>query len=276
MNSRNQAEQITENYYDSSDADVFYERVWGGEDIHVGLYQPGLSIYAASRNTVATMAAQLSSINTQSKVLDLGAGYGGAARYLAKRFGSQVTCLNLSNIQNQRNQQLSREQGLQSHITVVHGSFEAIPEQQAVYDIVWSQDAFLHSAHKRKVLQEITRVLKPGGELIFTDPMQSDDCPDGVLQPVYDRLHLNSLGSMRFYRENLAALGFEEVSLSPYTAQLRTHYFEVGEKLKREYSQLKQSISQNYLDKMIRGLQHWVDAADNHFLAWGILHFRKL
>ncbi|MEQ0804743.1 class I SAM-dependent methyltransferase, partial [Mycobacterium tuberculosis] len=26
-----------------------------------------------------------------------------------------------------------------------------------------------------------------------------DDVPDGVLQPVYDRLNLRDLGSMRFY-----------------------------------------------------------------------------
>ena len=276
MSSRNSAEQVTENYYDSSDADSFYERVWGGEDIHIGLYEEGLSIYEASRRTVSTMASQLASLNAQGRVLDLGAGYGGAARYLAKHFGCQVTCLNLSDIQNQRNRELSREQGLHGKIEVVHGSFEAIPEEHDTYDIVWSQDAFLHSARKQTVLQEISRVLKPGGELIFTDPMQSDNCPDGVLQPVYDRLHLDSLGSFAFYREKLSALGFEEIEMTPLTEQLRTHYFEVGEKLKREYSELLQSISQDYLDRMIRGLEHWVEAADKHYLAWGILHFRKL
>jgi ubiquinone/menaquinone biosynthesis C-methylase UbiE len=44
-------------------------------------------------------------------------------------------------------------------------------------------------------MTEVDRVLKPGGELVFTDPMQADDCPDGVLQPVLDRIHLESLGS---------------------------------------------------------------------------------
>ncbi|MFT7091319.1 MAG: sarcosine/dimethylglycine N-methyltransferase, partial [Candidatus Azotimanducaceae bacterium] len=36
--SKSAAETTAENYYDSPDADNFYERVWGGEDIHIGLY----------------------------------------------------------------------------------------------------------------------------------------------------------------------------------------------------------------------------------------------
>src|SRR6056297_2845372 len=29
---------ITEDYYDSDDADTFYSTIWGGEDLHIGLY----------------------------------------------------------------------------------------------------------------------------------------------------------------------------------------------------------------------------------------------
>ena len=46
-------------YYNSSDADAFYYRVWGGEDIHIGLYSTDQEpIRTASRRTVATMAAR--------------------------------------------------------------------------------------------------------------------------------------------------------------------------------------------------------------------------
>ena len=53
MKNRNAAESVAENYYDSSDADIFYERVWGGEDIHIGLYESGLSIFEASRKPLS-------------------------------------------------------------------------------------------------------------------------------------------------------------------------------------------------------------------------------
>ena len=275
MSSRNTAEKVAEDYYDSTDADTFYERVWGGEDIHIGLYDEGLSIHDASRKTVELMATTLLTLNNDSRVLDLGSGYGGSARYLAKKYGCQVTCLNLSDVQNARNRSLCQEQGVSDKVSVLHGSFESIPCGAEEFDIVWSQDAFLHSGHKKTVLEEVNRVLKPGGELIFTDPMQSDDCPADVLQPVYDRLNLDSLGSFGFYKKHLEISGLTEENALPMTAQLRTHYSEVANELKGRYDQLTETISAEYMDRMLLGLQNWVSAADSGYLAWGVLHYVK-
>ncbi|MDG2198666.1 MAG: methyltransferase domain-containing protein [SAR324 cluster bacterium] len=274
MTNRNAAEVVAETYYDSSDADIFYERVWGGEDIHIGIYGPGQAIFESSRKTVALMASKLE-LNANVNVLDLGAGYGGAARYLAQSFGCKVNCLNLSQVQNARNQLLSRQQDLEHLVTVTHGSFESIPADDNSIDVIWSQDAFLHSGDKCKVIQEIARVLKPNGELIFTDPMQADDCPPDVLQPVFDRLSLDSMGSFSLYRQLLEADGLAEIESQDLTAHLGTHYASVKKKLEEGYEELKRDISTEYLDKMIMGLQYWVAAEASHYLAWGILHYRK-
>ncbi|MDA2912268.1 methyltransferase domain-containing protein, partial [Nitrospiraceae bacterium AH_259_D15_M11_P09] len=90
------------------------------------------------------MASLLNGIDSRARILDLGAGYGGAARYLAKTYGCHVGCLNLSEVQNQRNRDLNRSQGMDLQINVVDGSFEEIPLGDALVDVVWSQDAFLH------------------------------------------------------------------------------------------------------------------------------------
>lgn len=152
MTSRNTAEEIAEDYYDSSDADAVYEQVWGGEDIHMGLYEKDLSIFDASRKTVELMAKTLESLNENSRVFDLGSGYGGSARSLASQYGCHVTCLNLSNVQNAKNRTLCKEQEVGKKITVLHGSFEAIPCEENSLDLVWSQDAFLHSGAKLTLL----------------------------------------------------------------------------------------------------------------------------
>lgn len=272
---RSKAETVAEDYYDSSDADRFYELVWGGEDIHIGLYEPGDSIHAASRRTVAAMADKLGALTAASQVIDLGAGYGGAARYLASRFGCKVSCLNLSAVQNARNTQLNAAQNLTDKVSVLHGSFEAIPVPDQSMDVVWSQDAFLHSSAREQVIAEIDRVLKPGGELIFTDPMQADDCPAGVLQAVYARLSLDSLASFAFYRAALGERGVSEASLTDLSPQLQQHYATVKQKLRTDYATLATSISPTYMKRMMQGLDNWVHAAELGYLAWGILHFRK-
>ena len=276
MSNRSQAVAKAEEYYDSSEADSFYSNVWGGEDIHIGLYRtPDEAIAPASRRTVTTMAERIAGLGPDSRVIDIGAGYGGAARYLAETYGCHVTCLNLSNTQNAINEAKNAEAGLTGRIDVLHGSFEDIPSVDAGFDLAWSQDAILHSGNRPLVLDEIRRVLKPGGEFIFTDPMQSDDCPPGVLQPILDRIHLESLASIGFYRKALGERGFGEVGVLPMLDQLRTHYTRVGEDLKNRYAEIITLCGQDYVDNMLQGLDRWVEGADSGYLAWGILHFRK-
>jgi len=271
------AKQVAEDYYDSEDADNFYALVWGGEDIHIGLYEdPAGDIREASRRTVEYMAARLS-MDASKRVLDIGAGYGGAARYLAKTTGASVTCLNVSDVENERNRAQTRSQGLSDLVRVVHGTFEAIPEEDASFDVVWSQDAILHSGNREKVLDEVARVLKEGGEFIFTDPMQADDIADPAeLQPIYDRIHLPNLASAAFYKAAMKERGFEIVGESPMLEQLRRHYSRVRQELQSRQEELKNTVSADYIERMLAGLQHWIDGAERGLLNWGVLHFRKL
>lgn len=266
---------VTERYYDSSDADAFYAEIWGGEDIHIGLYEdPNCSVQSASQATVDRIADLLDSVTADTRVLDLGSGYGGTARKLARRFGCHVTCLNLSTAQNSRNERLSSEQGLLDRIAIVHGNFESLPFGSEKFDIVVSQDALLHSGRRDDVLREVARVLKPRGQFVFTDPMQSDDCPPGVLAPVLARIHLETLGSFSYYRERLALLGFEEKDVVDLTSHLGQHYARVRLELLARYAEMASKASREYLDRMLAGLEHWVTACNKGYLAWGILHFR--
>lgn len=268
--------EVARSYYNSDDADNFYFTVWGGEDIHVGLYtHRGEAIREASRRTVSVMAAALRTADHRSRVIDLGAGYGGAARYLAKNVGCRVACLNLSEVENQRNRQMNEVQGVDALIEVRDGTFENVPYPDESFDVVWSQDAFLHSGNRRAILAEINRILRPGGEVIFTDPMQDDDCPPGVLQPVLDRIHLDGMGSIGFYRRTAAALGLREVGVLDFSHQLPRHYARVREELERNRNELRGKISDEYVERMHAGLGHWVEAGGKGYLRWGLLHFAK-
>ena len=265
---------LARDYYDSNEADDFYRTIWGGEDIHVGLYDMGPDITAASRRTVDRMAGK-AGILKDKRVLDLGSGYGGAARVLAGEFGAQVTCLNLSAVENERNRALTREAGLDHKISVVDGSFDAVPFEAGTFDMAWSQDAILHAPDRRAVLDEVTRVLKPGGDFIFTDPMQADTLQSkDALQPIYDRIHLPDLASFGFYRAELSERGFEEVEVEELTDHMRTHYARVSEELDARRREL--DAGDAFIDRMLKGLSHWVSGAEGGLLAWGIMHFRRV
>lgn len=267
---------VVEDYYDSKDADAFYREIWGGEDIHIGFYEKGDTILDASRKTVLNMAARLKNLNRSARVLDMGSGYGGAARVLAKYFGAKIVCLNLSAVENARNAKLSEEQGLSRQISIRHGTFENVPEPDQSFDIVWSQDAILHSGNRTRVLEETARVLKPGGEFIFTDPMQANTISDtSVLQPIYDRIHLQSLGSFAFYRRELTRLGLQEVTIEDLSHHLVVHYASVARELRERRTELEDKVSPTYIDTMLKGLDHWIEGGRNGYLKWGIMHYVK-
>ena len=157
----------------------------------------------------------------------------------------------------------------------VYGSFEELDDPDDSYDIIWSQDSFLHSGERLKVMDEIARIIRPGGELIFTDPMQADDCPDGVLDHILRRIHLQTFGSVAFYRHALEKRGFKALDLDETPMNLRTHYNRVREVLLDRREELTRLSGADYVDGMIDGLKHWVDGADKGYLNWGILHFAK-
>ncbi|WP_363320486.1 methyltransferase domain-containing protein [Pseudonocardia sp.] len=257
-------------YYNSDDADTFYRTVWGGEDIHVGLYRdPGEDIATASRRTVERMA-ELAGIGPDDTVLDLGAGYGGAARHLARAHGSSVHCLNLSEVENERNREMTGEQGLADRISVTDGAFEELPFDDAAFDVVWSQDAFLHSADRTRVIEEATRVLRPGGRIVFTDPMAQVGVAPDALTPILDRIQLETMATPEFYLDTLAAAGANEITFEEHHEQLPTHYGRVLEELVDREQELAGSVSTGYLTRMKAGLRHWVDGGRAGNLAWGI------
>jgi len=276
------AVETARNYYNSEDADTFYSQVWGGEDIHIGFYTTAdESISTASYRTVVTMAERLPKLSADSHILDIGSGYCGAARYLAKTYGAKISALNLSEVENQRARELNVAAGLAENIEVTDGSFEKIPfptasESEKGFDILWSQDAILHSDNREQVLAEAFRVLRSGGYFVFTDPMQADNCPKGVLQPILDRIHLSSLGSPSFYRTVAEQLGFEVVDYEDHTNQLINHYQRVLEETEKYTPDLEKKIDPQYVARMKAGLKHWIAGGKAGHLAWGIFLLRKV
>ena len=133
----------------------------------------------------------------------------------------------------------------------------------------------MHSGDRGQVLEEVDRVLKKSGEFIFTDPMQADDCPEGVLQPILDRIHLETLGSPEFYLDQARKLGWRNEGFRDFTPHLITHYTRVLEESKKKEGDLRGVVSDDYIDRMRVGLSRWIEGGQRCHLTWGVLHFVK-
>ncbi len=268
--------EVARNYYNSQDAHNFYYRIWGGEDLHLGIYEyEDEDIFTASRRAIDRIASYAEKIDQNTKIVDFGGGFGGSARHLAKKHGCQVTVVNLSETENERGRKMNKEQGLGHLIDIIDGSYDDVPFEDSTFDIVFSEDAILHSPDKEKVMKEAYRVLKPGGDLIFSDPMQTDDCDENVLQPIYERINLSSLGSPKLYRELSKKAGFREMNFEELSQYLVLHYSRVLQETKENEDKLDGYVSKEYIKNMKKGLEHWIKGGKDKNLTWGIFHFKK-
>jgi cyclopropane fatty-acyl-phospholipid synthase-like methyltransferase len=117
-------------------------------------------------NDALAKAAQL---KPGQKVADFCAGLAGPARYMAQRYGVDVTGVELTPTRVRGANELTHLVGLQDKVRVVEANVMAVPLADQSVDVVLSQEAFLHVPDKAKALREAHRILKSGGRLAFTD-----------------------------------------------------------------------------------------------------------
>jgi len=101
------------------------------------------------------------------KILDVGCGIGGSSRWMAKCFpDAEVLGITLSPAQVKRATELAKEQGLTNVKFQVTDALNTKFEDDT-YDLVWGCESGEHMPDKKKYIEEMTRVLKPGGNWVM-------------------------------------------------------------------------------------------------------------
>ena len=135
-----EAVEAVRSYYNSDAVRRIYDASYGDEHLHLGIYENDEdTVDEAGQRTVERIASMIHELGPGTRVLDIGAGNGGSARYLFRDYGCHVACLNLSEVQNARNRDLNARDRCSLAINVVDGSFEDIPVTDGSFDVVWSQ-----------------------------------------------------------------------------------------------------------------------------------------
>lgn len=101
-------------------------------------------------------------------VLDVASALGAPARYLVRRFGATVVCLDMDPRMHAAGRAAARAEGLGLACQQLLCRAEQIPLAPASCDAAWSQDAICHM-NADAVVPEVARVLLPGAVFAFTD-----------------------------------------------------------------------------------------------------------
>ncbi len=197
--------------------------------------------------------ARRAGVTATSCVLDVCAGIGGPARFLASRRGCRVVALELNEGRATGCARLTRRVGLASRVRVVRGDATALPFAAGVFDPCVSQEAFLHVADKLTVLRGCHRVLVPGGRLAFTDWIARAGLGERERERLWEWMAATTLQSLDGYRALLGRAGFSGVEsedlsdewrpilrarLEMFRAMRADTVARLGEARFREYDQL--------------------------------------
>jgi len=144
-----------------------------------------------------------------SKVVDLCAGLGGPARYLAHRYGAIVTGIELTPARVAGAAELSRRVGLERQVRVLEGNVMDLPLPDASFDAVVSQEALLHVPDIARTFAESHRVLCPGGRIAFTNWIVHRPLSEAQRQLLWDGMAAATLVGIDRHAELLRAAGFE-------------------------------------------------------------------
>jgi SAM-dependent methyltransferase len=105
-------------------------------------------------------------------VLDVGCGSGGPALFLARETGCRVTGVDVSEAGIRAGRALARQAGLDDQVRFHRADVrEPLPFRDGAFDAIVCMDAMCHLPDRGRLLGEWRRVLRPGGRLLYTDPV---------------------------------------------------------------------------------------------------------
>lgn len=114
-------------------------------------------------------------IGRDTRVLDVGSGIGGTARFIAHRYGARVTGIDLTPALVDTAQALSRLTGLSERTSFHVGSALGLPLATADFDLVTMFHAGMNIPDKPALFAEVFRVLVPGGRFVVFDVMRTGE-----------------------------------------------------------------------------------------------------
>ena len=161
--------------------------------------------------------ARRASIAPTSRVLDVCAGLGGPARFLAARLGCQVVAVELNTARAAGAARLTHLVELERRVRIVRADASALPLAASAFDVCVSQEGLLHIENKAGVLAECRRVLVPGGRLAFTDWIAGPRLGDLERQRLGDWMAAVTLQTLAGYRTLLGRAGFVAIESEELT-----------------------------------------------------------
>ena len=153
--------------------------------------------------------AEAAAITAADRVIDVGSGLGGPARYLARARGCDVVGVDLTEELCEVAADLTRRVGLADRVEIKQGDALSLPVPDESFDVAWTQHVSMNISDKAGFYAEMRRVLRPGGRLAFFDLLSGPNQPIHFPVPWAEDAESSALATQSETRDLLAQAGFE-------------------------------------------------------------------
>lgn len=147
-------------------------------------------------------------LSADDHVLDVGCGLGGTSRFVAHRYGSRVTGIDLTPEFIETGRALCTWVGLEDRIVLDHGSATALSYTDGTFDKAYMMHVGMNIADKPALMAELYRVLKPGATLGIYDVMRIGDGDLTFPVPWASTAEASIVEPLETYKNALNAAGF--------------------------------------------------------------------
>ena len=160
-------------------------------------------------------------LNSSVKILDVGCGIGGPARYLAWKSGCSVVGIDIQSQLVDTGNSVTRLVGLENQVTLVSGNVcDNLPlyVENEKFDAFMSLLVILHIANREQLFDRLYNQVKDGGVFLIEDMVALD----ATFSPEETRIAKDVIGSpllptMDEYRRHLETAGFVDVEFEMLT-----------------------------------------------------------
>jgi len=165
-------------------------------------------------------AAERLQLTQRSHVLDIGSGVGGTVRYLAWKYGCQVTGLELQPHLHEAAVRLTQATNLEHQVTLYEGNFlqlEQLPIAHHRFQHWISLLVFLHIGDRDTLFTNCAKVLKPGGTFYIEDYFERQPLTVTDEQILNHVVSCPSLPTLNQYQADLEKAGFVDLEFQEVT-----------------------------------------------------------
>ena len=167
--------------------------------------------HIGGRQASADFLGQLK-LGPDDHVLDIGCGLGGPARFVASRYGSQVTGIDLTNEYIETGAALCAWVGLADRIALHHGSALSMPFPNEAFTSGYMLHVGMNIEDKASLCAEVHRVLRSGALFGIYDVMRIGDADLIYPVPWATTAETSFVASVEHYKRALQAVGFTVVA----------------------------------------------------------------